>query len=172
MRSPDGTGIHGELMAGQTEGTGEILLKRLFRVLVLFKNKCTHVTGNIIPDYVPDSQRFYILHSNVTYSTDSSGCCFVMSESNKSPLFRLVLFMICLSIAGCFVAGVHYVVVDLPAQNELLQAPTNEDDCSCYSVYMSDLMSNCGGSKNFPYCGKIYRDIYQSCVYECDSGMR
>jgi hypothetical protein len=47
-----------------------------------------------------------------------------MSGSQKSPLNRLVLFMICLSVAGSFVAGVHWYAIDLPLQ-ESLQAPSN-----------------------------------------------
>jgi hypothetical protein len=106
--------------------------------------------------------------------------CFVtdvvsyMPESAQSPLARLVLFVVCLSIAGSFVAGAHYVMVDLPAQNAQLQAPTNGDTCSdtCYSDYMSDLKSNCGGTKNYPFCGAPYWNTYQTCLQECAGGMR
>jgi hypothetical protein len=52
------------------------------------------------------------------------GFFFIMSESAKSPLARLVLFMIGLSVAGAFMAGVHYYAVDLPQQQNL-HAPTN-----------------------------------------------
>ncbi|MDD1687022.1 hypothetical protein [Methanoregula sp.] len=48
-----------------------------------------------------------------------------MSESAKSPLANLVLFMICLSVAGAFIAGVHYYAVDLPQQKNV-QVPSNE----------------------------------------------
>ncbi|WP_292368281.1 hypothetical protein [Methanoregula sp. UBA64] len=47
-----------------------------------------------------------------------------MSESIKSPLARLVLFMICLSVVGLFMAGVQYYAVDLP-QQQSVHAPTN-----------------------------------------------
>lgn len=47
-----------------------------------------------------------------------------MSESERSPFARLVLFMICLSIAGSVLAGAHYYAVDLPAQ-KALKAPEN-----------------------------------------------
>jgi hypothetical protein len=47
-----------------------------------------------------------------------------MSQSAKSPLGRLVLFMVCLSIAGAFGAGVHYFVIDLPQQQKV-QPPDN-----------------------------------------------
>jgi len=46
-----------------------------------------------------------------------------MSET-QSPLTRLVLFMICLSVAGSFTAGVHYFAVDLPQQQNV-KAPSN-----------------------------------------------
>lgn len=39
------------------------------------------------------------------------------SPSQQSPLARFVLFMVCLAIAGSFLAGAHYYAVDLPAQN-------------------------------------------------------
>lgn len=38
-----------------------------------------------------------------------------MSDT-QSPLAGLVLFIVCLAIAGTCVAGVHYVVIDHPAQ--------------------------------------------------------
>ena len=46
------------------------------------------------------------------------------SASLQSPLARLVLFMVCLSLAGSFVAAMHFFTVDLPAQNAL-QVPEN-----------------------------------------------
>ncbi|PKL70903.1 MAG: hypothetical protein CVV30_06080 [Methanomicrobiales archaeon HGW-Methanomicrobiales-1] len=39
-----------------------------------------------------------------------------LSRSTWSPLARLVLFMICLAIAGSCIAGTHYYTVDLPQQ--------------------------------------------------------
>jgi len=54
----------------------------------------------------------------------------MVTNSARSPLTRLVLFMVCLSIAGALVAGVHYVAVDLP-QQQAVQAPTNSYDHSC-----------------------------------------
>ena len=41
-----------------------------------------------------------------------------------SPLARLVLFTVCLAIAGTILAGAHYFVVDLPHQNAVA-APKN-----------------------------------------------
>jgi hypothetical protein len=54
----------------------------------------------------------------------------------KSPLARLVLFMVCLSVAGAFMAGVHYVVIDRPQQEYASNPPTNYLDCTTgYLVY-------------------------------------
>ncbi len=52
-----------------------------------------------------------------------------MSEATQTPLSRLILFMICLAIAGSIVAGAHYYAVDLPVQNAVTQQPAN--CCRC-----------------------------------------
>ena len=51
------------------------------------------------------------------------------AHSPPSPLARRVLFIVCLAIAGSFVAGVHYVAVDLPLQKEqaALHASLNDN---------------------------------------------
>ena len=46
------------------------------------------------------------------------------THAENSPLARLVLFMVCLSIVGSILAGAHYVTVDLPAQKNI-PAPLN-----------------------------------------------
>ncbi|MDD1701739.1 MAG: hypothetical protein LUQ31_02005 [Methanoregula sp.] len=43
------------------------------------------------------------------------------SQPALSPLFLLVVFMICLSVAGCIAAGIHYFAVDLPKQQEPIE---------------------------------------------------
>ncbi len=59
----------------------------------------------------------------------------------RSPLIRLVLFMVCLSIAGTVLAGVHYTAVDLPVQETALRPPANSGSCevlytgSCHMIY-------------------------------------
>ena len=75
------------------------------------------------------------------------------SQSSLSPLARLVLFMVCLSIAGSISAGAHYSVVDLPAQKEV-QAPLNGHypldacglcrfECAHYGTGCSECTSIC-----------------------------
>ena len=48
-----------------------------------------------------------------------------MSESERSPLARLVLFLVLVSVAGMFVAGMHYVLVDGPNQYYASHPPAN-----------------------------------------------
>jgi hypothetical protein len=47
-----------------------------------------------------------------------------MPGSPHSPIASLVLFMVCLSVAGAFLAGAHYYAVDLP-QQQSVQVPEN-----------------------------------------------
>ena len=51
----------------------------------------------------------------------------------RSPLASLVLFICCIAMAASILATAHYVVVDLPAQNNV-QAPENAllstEDCN------------------------------------------
>jgi hypothetical protein len=49
----------------------------------------------------------------------------------KSPLARLVLFMVCLAIAGSCVAGVHYYTVDLPQQQSQTAPENSHIDTGC-----------------------------------------
>jgi len=76
-----------------------------------------------------------------------------MQEFTRSPLARLVLFIVCLSIAGSIVAGVHYYAVDLPQQPEV-QAPTN--NCGSYQEKQTACSFRCGQD---PVC-------YSSCLTE------
>jgi hypothetical protein len=51
-------------------------------------------------------------------------------DTSPSPLSRLVLFMVGLSIAGTILGGVHYVLVDIPAR-ETVPPPVNYDAGGC-----------------------------------------
>jgi len=48
-----------------------------------------------------------------------------MPEPEYSPLTRLVLFLVCLSLVGGLAAGIHYFAIDLPQQKTLPAAPEN-----------------------------------------------
>jgi hypothetical protein len=68
--------------------------------------------------------------------------------TKKSPLSALVLFMICLGIAGSVIAGAYYTAVDLPQQKQI-QPPSNS---------MSECISDC---MQYEYKG------YLDCAIEC-----
>ncbi len=53
-----------------------------------------------------------------------------MPEPSRSPLARLVLFIACLAVAATLVAGLHYVVLDRPAQEAALHPPANSGSCT------------------------------------------
>jgi hypothetical protein len=52
------------------------------------------------------------------------------SHPARSPLARLVLFMVCLSVASTIVAGAHYIAVDRPAQQAAFHPPVNSESCT------------------------------------------
>ena len=62
----------------------------------------------------------------------------------KSPLARLVLFMVCLSAAGIFISGMYTFAVEQPKQQSL-QAPTN--------AYHSEMMVDCVNACNEKFSG-------------------
>lgn len=74
------------------------------------------------------------------------------------PLTRLVLFMICLAVAGSFIAGIHYGVVDLPEQK------ANEEYARCTGGCISTnvMYTTPYGTRNptDEDCKKRCRDTY------------
>jgi hypothetical protein len=90
-----------------------------------------------------------------------------MSET-QSPLAGLVLFIVCLAIAGTFVAGVHYFTIDLPQQNAM-QAPQNWDnDCEfeCY-VAQSSCNVQCPSYIGRRECEAQCTAEYNTCMSTC-----
>ncbi|MCK9630845.1 MAG: hypothetical protein M0R30_04325 [Methanoregula sp.] len=77
-----------------------------------------------------------------------------MEESTRSPLARLVLFMVCLSIAGSVVAAAHYYAIDIPEQQDV-QPPANSGDFCLDAVAQNivcSCMNNRYGSAGFAVC--------------------
>jgi hypothetical protein len=66
----------------------------------------------------------------------------------RTPLARLVLFMVCLAIAGSILAGAHYYAIDLPQQRNA-PAPENNIpiDAGCRIC-----QSNCYGVADYYDC--------------------
>lgn len=88
-----------------------------------------------------------------------------MQESGKSPLARLVLFMVCLSVAASIVAGAQYFAVDLPGQ-QVLHAPAN-GDCS---ETCNDLFSQCLDANKDHMTGQVYWicvRYWDNCIKDC-----
>ena len=95
-----------------------------------------------------------------------------MSQSAQSPLARLVLFMVVLSVAGSILAGFHYYAVDLP-QQQVKQPPQNQQgpltDCyaKCYSD--EDLCTRPATSlKEYDQCA----ETRLACTMRCDDTFR
>ena len=75
-----------------------------------------------------------------------------LSKEERSPLTRLVLFIVCLAILGSVVATLHYAAVDLP-QQKASQPPENSNKLSKCSI----CTSNCA-----------FEPDYFKCLSECD----
>lgn len=96
-----------------------------------------------------------------------------MSGSEKSPLARLVLFMVCLSAVGSLYAGVVYYSVDLPIQNAMaLKAPQNRGDydpCYGWQAQMGACYLECN-DKYPAYKWEVFAAIsHEYCTNWCDN---
>ena len=56
------------------------------------------------------------------------------SPSAQSPIARLILFIVCLAIAGSIVGGIHYVAVDLPQQKEAMLTVPQNNNCLAQTI--------------------------------------
>jgi hypothetical protein len=111
-----------------------------------------------------------VFNPNHRLTTGLSGEIVQMSdsESGKSPLTRLILVIVCLSLAGSFVAGVHYFALDLPQQNAL-PAPVNGQICfdkmSCLPADDPGILDRCMDS----WCPNHWDpDAQEACWAECE----
>ena len=83
---------------------------------------------------------------------------FYLSGIEKSPLARLVLFMVCLSIAGAFVAGAHYYVIDVPQQKALSGHPPGNTN--------TDIQEKCDTCTS--NCKYLDPEDYYKCMEDCE----
>ena len=80
-------------------------------------------------------------------------------KSPRSPLAGLVLFMVCLSIAGAFGAGAHYYAIDLPEQKAVSdQPPANPAN--------SDTGEKCNTCKS--HCTYVGPSDFYECLADCE----
>jgi len=82
-----------------------------------------------------------------------------MSETEKTPLARLVLLMVFLSIAGSLVAGVHYYGIDLPQQKALSEHPPANPANSNTREKCETCLS---------HCNYILDENYYQCLLDCE----
>lgn len=81
-----------------------------------------------------------------------------MSGFEKSPLARLMLFMVCLSIAGACVAGAHYYAIDVPQQKALSENPPANPANTDTAEKCNTCMNNC-----------VYAVAnYYQCLLDCE----
>jgi len=73
----------------------------------------------------------------------------------RSPLARLVLFMVCLAVAGSILGGAHYYAVDIPQQNAL-QPPQNADSSN---QNCKTCKHNCKIDLDYYLCLSICEDL-------------
>lgn len=88
------------------------------------------------------------------------------SQPTRSPLARLVLFMVCLSIAGSAVAAVHYYAIDLPARTAV-QAPLN---CWCEISNLDGCYHGCIFRTDRDYCRTQCQLLCDKCNADCGQG--
>lgn len=79
----------------------------------------------------------------------------------KSPLARLVLFMICLSMAGFLVSVIHYAAIDMPSQANPPSPKNWNLDCEISNTNMFTCRAMCQNGP-VPGVGK------ESCLADCD----
>ena len=88
-------------------------------------------------------------------------------KSPRSPLAQLVLFMVCLAIAGSLLAGTHYVLVDKPAQEYAAHPPENSDR-SCITtmgLISYTIVRMFGGYQHTSADCTLPYSVWSCCVY-------
>lgn len=81
-----------------------------------------------------------------------------MPES--SPLARLVLCLVLLSVFATLVGGLHWLIVDKP-QQERMVSPENSESMSCREACLAD------GEVCMSECPKIPPFVYGNCRATC-----
>jgi hypothetical protein len=123
-------------------------------------------SGKIFPRFF---SRIISAYIPVTPNQKGTRLAFTMTASppGKSPLLRLVLFIICLAITGSIIAGVHYFAIDLPQQQNM-QAPTNAGSFCSYAVAQNiycSCLDNAYGQEGFTICMEGGQQAF-SCTFD------
>lgn len=94
----------------------------------------------------------------------------LVSGSQKSPLSRLVLFMICLSMLGALVAAIHAMAVGMPLQGNQSPPENGDIDCencnnnifTCQAMCYNPLPGP-GSETCIADCNRIYQECRERC---------
>ena len=94
-----------------------------------------------------------------------------MSEL-KSPLARLVVFMVCLSIVGALGTGIYWYAVDRQSP-DAIRVPTNEVNIYCMNNCQFDAewcSNSCGlpGDTDFGLCLDRCLNELETCERRCE----
>lgn len=103
----------------------------------------------------------YNIHDKISITEDER--TMTGNHRERSPLARLVLFMIFLSLAGTLVAGLHWYAIDLPVQQELIRAPDNYDPTPCDSCQYACEAAWCTVVFPHVYCKVEFNDCLDAC---------
>ncbi|NMB77778.1 MAG: hypothetical protein GYA23_01630 [Methanomicrobiales archaeon] len=82
----------------------------------------------------------------------------MIASEKRSPLAQLVLFMICLSLVGTFVAGAHYYVIDIPEQKAIAGHPPANPNTDILEKYNACVST---------FCYDAVGEEYFKCLYLC-----
>jgi hypothetical protein len=89
------------------------------------------------------------------------------TPQEKAPLARLIIFIVCLALAGSVAAGIYYLAIDLPGQDsaKVPQNSVNPDEVcqaqrqACYEGCNS-LFNPSDRFECLHACGKASNDCY------------
>jgi hypothetical protein len=85
-----------------------------------------------------------------------------MVSNERSPLARLVLFLVCLSLVGMLAAGAYWYVVDLPQQNA--RVPVNSVPGMSSQCERNCFVTHCVlNNPRQPECDRHFEDCRAMC---------
>jgi hypothetical protein len=86
------------------------------------------------------------------------------TRSQESPLARLVLFMVCLSVAGSIAGGMYYAA-GIPAQR--MQVHEGSDPCpGICSLQNADCHNDCLKNISRSRCQDACDTVYEDCIHQ------
>jgi hypothetical protein len=100
---------------------------------------------------LPEEYRFNILRPKQDLLTKNTARMREKMSETRPPLARLVLFLVCLALAGSIIAGVYYYAVELPLQNSR-PAPQNVMWNNYEHHLYETCQMTCRSTNSYEYC--------------------